>query len=59
LSRYQKTKKNKKKRFFDVSGQFLSFNGQLDLFIYLRDHSAIFSSFGNGFDTLKISRELL
>ena len=55
-----KTKKNQKiSSFFDVSGQLLSFNGQPDLLTYLRDHSAIFPGFGDGFDTLGMSFEQL
>ena len=44
---------------FYVSGQFLSFNGQFDLLIYLRDHSAIFPGLGDDFDTLEMSIKLL
>ena len=32
-------------------------NGQPDLLTYLRDHSAIFPGFGDGFDTLRMSFE--
>ena len=50
------TKKPRKiekfRHFFDVSGQMLSFNGQPELLIYLRDHSAIFPGFGDDFSTL-------
>ena len=67
LSRYQKTKKNQKKitfflffsSFLHVSGQLLLFNGQPDLVSHLRDHSAIFAGFGDDFDTLGMSLELL
>ena len=37
----------------------LSFNGQPDLLIYLRDNSAIFPGFGDDFDTLGMSIKLL
>ena len=56
----KKPRKIKKFRhFFDVSGQLLSFNGQPDLLTYLKDHSAIFPGFGDDFDTLGMSLELL
>ena len=35
------------------------FNGQPDLLSHLRDHSAIFTGFGDDFDTLGMSLELL
>ena len=57
LSKGRKIKKCR--RYFDVFGQLLSFNGQLDLLIYLRDHSAIFPGFGDDFETLGMSVKLL
>jgi hypothetical protein len=64
LSRYQKTKKKEKKigffsNFLHVSGQLLPFNGQPDLLSHLRDHSAISAGFGDDFNTLRQSFELL
>jgi len=64
LSRYQQTKKDKKKIavfliFLHFSGQLLPCNGQPDLLSPLRDNSAIFAGFGDDFDTLGMSLELL
>ena len=45
--------------FLHVSGQLLPCNGQPDLLSYLRDNFAIFAGFGDDFDTLGMSLELL
>ena len=57
-------KKRKKKRkkeiiLLHVSGQLLPCNGQSGLLSYLRDNFAIFAGFGDDFDTLRMSLELL